>query len=188
MTWMQDRQNRRYAVFLAGICLALAAVFFIVCADREIRIRDSLLKWERAAASSLLEPGCPGRDSGRSRLKIQRQPGQGKSSCERLGIQKRTELYSRLSGKRGRRSRIFIGAAGLGVCFCSGRGRSVIFEEERRRIEHCRAYHRQYAEGDSRSVSPEEREGCSIISSALWTACQLRFRRKERKRRNPGNF
>ena len=43
MTWMQDRQNRRYAVFLAGICRALAAGVFIACVDRGSRIRDSLL-------------------------------------------------------------------------------------------------------------------------------------------------
>lgn len=96
MTWTQDRQNRRYAAFLAGICLALAAVFLICWVKQEVRIRDSIFLWERAAASSLLEQGFR-KGQWRLRLKIQRRLRQERSSCARSGTQKKTGAFCLLS-------------------------------------------------------------------------------------------
>ena len=134
MTWMQDRQNRRYAVFLAGICLVLAAVFFIACVDREIRIRDSLLKWERAAASSLLEQGVPegtvalafkNTETTRAGEELLRKIGYTEENRAVLSV-----IREREEAEQGSSSAL----PGWASAFCSGLGRSAISGEERRRM------------------------------------------------------
>ena len=186
MTWMQDRQNRRYAVFLAGICLALAAVFFIACVDREIRIRDSLLKWERAAASSLLEQGVPegtvalafkNTETTRAGEELLRKIGYTEENRAVLSV-----IREREEGGAG----IFIGAAGLGVCLLLWAGTLCYLRRREKTYEHAAHIIDQYAEGDfSERISRGERGMLDHLFSAvdrLSTALQAKGEEEKKSR------
>lgn len=57
MSWINDRENRRYFGFALVFCLVLMVFCLWSGWMQGVRVRDSLFQWERAAASSLLEQG-----------------------------------------------------------------------------------------------------------------------------------
>ena len=57
MSWINDRENRRYFGFAVIVCLLLMIFCLWSGWMQGVRVRDSLFQWERAAASSLLEQG-----------------------------------------------------------------------------------------------------------------------------------
>lgn len=168
MTWTQDRQNRRYAAFLAGICLALAAVFLICWVKQEIRIRDSIFLWERAAASSLLEQGV---SEGTVALafKNTETTQAGEELLRKIGhTEENRSVLSVIVERDGLGGAFFLGAAGLGICilFWAGtlhylRRRELVYENAARIID-------QYAEGNfSERLSRGERGTLDHLFSAV---------------------
>lgn len=57
MSSFHDKMNQKYLCFVGSFCALLMAIFFIIGWQQGIRVRNSLLGWERTAASSLLENG-----------------------------------------------------------------------------------------------------------------------------------
>ena len=168
MTWTQDRQNRRYAAFLAGICLALAAVFLICWVKQEVRIRDSIFLWERAAASSLLEQGV---SEGTVALafKNTETTQAGEELLRKIGhTEENRSVLSVIAERDGWGGAFFLGAAGLGICilFWAGtlhylRRRELVYENAARIID-------QYAEGNfSERLSRGERGTLDHLFSAV---------------------
>lgn len=168
MTWMQDRQNRRYAAFLGGICLALAAVLLIFWVKQEIRMRDSLFLWERTAASSLLDQGV---SEGTVALAFKNTEitQAGEELLRKIGhTEENRNVLSVILEREEGGDGLFLGVAGLGVCLLLWAGTLHYLRRRERVYEHAVRIIDQYAEGDcSERISRAERGTLDHLFSAV---------------------
>ncbi len=148
MRWMQDRQNRRYAAFLGVFCLLLAAVFLISWVMQESRVRDSVLRRERTAASFLLEQGVSEGTVALAFKNTESMPS-GEALLRRIGhTEELLPALSEVSWEGALESGLFLTAAGAALCILLWMGALCYLREREGAYENAARIVGQYAEGN----------------------------------------
>lgn len=148
MSWIEDRENRRYFVVVGISCLVLMLFFLWAGWMQGVRVRDSLFEWERTTASFLLERGV---EEGviAEAFGNETVTEEGERLLRMMGhTQENVPVLFSVSNDAMRSAVSVSAAAGAAFAFLFPAGVIFYMRRRERRIEYASAVVERYAAGD----------------------------------------